>query len=135
MHIYITKIKRFTGTDYREISHKSRNLYKIITSRSKRKPYIRSMYFKKEKVFLDYFWQHLQEKNWRDRVRRLRFYPCALDLIRNSIICHEIKRNPNNYSEIFYKFRGSTVHKEIFIVQIKEDSKRLEKYFISVFPE
>ena len=135
VEIYCTKTDKLTGTDYHEVVRKARRVYKDITSKSKRKPYIRSAYFKREKVFLDYFWQHLQEKNWHDRLRRLRFYSCALDLIKNSRSCYESKFNPNNYSEMFYKFKGTTQSKEIFIVQVKENLKRGEKYFLSVFPE
>ena len=135
MEIYRTKVVRLTGTDYHEIVRKAERTYKDIVSKTRRKPYIRSAYFKKEKVFLDYFWQHIQDKNWRDRVRRLQFYPCALDLIKNSRLCYESKFNPNNYSEMFYKFKGATQNKEIFIVQVKENIKRGEKYFLSVFPE
>jgi hypothetical protein len=80
--VYQTNVSKLTGTDYKEVSHKARAIYKEICSRTKRKPYVRSVYFKKEKIFLDYFWQHLQEKKWQDRFRRLKYYACALDLIR-----------------------------------------------------
>jgi hypothetical protein len=95
---------------------------------------LRSAYFKKEKVFLDYFWQHLQEKNWRDRTRRLQFYPCALDLIRNSRVRPTFQINLNNPSERLHRFLGMTKNKEAFAVQIKEDLRRKEKHFIAVFP-
>jgi len=36
---------------------------------------------------------------------------------------------------MFYKFKGITQSNEIFIVQVKENIKRGEKYFLSVFPE
>jgi hypothetical protein len=134
VEIYRTKIAKLAGTDYHEVARKARRVYKDIASKSKRKPYIRSAYFKKEKVFLDYFWQHLQEKNWHDRFRRLQFYSCALDLIRNSHVAPVTVKNPNKSSEKLHRFHGGTRGKEIFVVQIKEDMKRGEKYFISVYP-
>jgi len=134
VEIYRTKTAKLAGTDYHEVIRKARRVYKDIASKSKRKPYIRSAYFKKEKVFLDYFWQHLQEKNWRDRRRRLHFYTCALDLIRNSHIAPVTVRNPNRPSEKLYRFSGITKNKEVFVVQVKEDVNRNEKYFISVYP-
>jgi hypothetical protein len=134
MEIYRTKTDKLTGTDYHEVARKARRVYKDVASKSKRKPYIRSAYFNKDKVFLDYFWQHLQEKNWHDRFRRLQFYSCALDLIRNSRVHPTSKINPNNSSERLHRFLGMTRNKETFAVQIKEDLRRKEKHFIAVFP-
>jgi hypothetical protein len=42
--------------------------------------------------------------------------------------------NPNKRSEILHRFSGTTTHGEIFFVQIKEDLKKGQKHFISVFP-
>lgn len=134
MKAYQSKFKKLSGTDYKEIHSKALAVYKKIKSRTKRKPYVRSVYFNKEKVFLDYFWQHLQQKNWRDRNRRLKYYPCAIDLIRNSRLEPISKQNPNKPTEILHRFAGLTKGKEVFYVQIKEDKKTNKKYFISVFP-
>ena len=135
MKIYQTNIKKLAGTDYREIHSRALSLYRQIKSKTKRKPYIRSAYFQKEKVFLDYFWQHLWQKNWRDRVRRLKYYPCALDLIKNSRVEPVSKQNPNKPSEILHRFAGLTRDKDLFFVQISEDKKTDQKHFLSVFPE
>lgn len=135
MKVYQTKIKKLTGTDFKEIHSKALSIYKEIKSKTRRKPYVRSAYFNKEKVFLDYFWQHIWQKNWRDRTRRLKFYPCALDLIRNSRIEPISKQNPNKPIEILHRFGGITKDKELFFVQIKEDKKTDQKFFLSVFPE
>jgi len=134
MKTYQSKLKKLSGTDYKEIYHRAFSVYKQIKSRSKRKPYVRSVYFNKEKVFLDYFWQHMWQKNWRDRDRRLKYYPCAIDLIRNSKVEPISKQNPNRPTEILHRFAGLTRDKELFFVQIKEDKKTSQKYFLSVFP-
>jgi hypothetical protein len=134
MKAYQSKFKKLSGTDYKEIHHRALGIYKQIKSKSKRKPYIRSLYFNKEKVFLDYFWQHLWQKNWRDRDRRLKYYPGAIDLIKNSRLEPISKQNPNKPTEILHRFAGLTKDKELFFVQIKEDKKTDQKYFMSVFP-
>lgn len=134
MKAYQSKFKKLSGTDYKEIHSKALNIFKQIKSRSKRKPYIRSAYFGKKKIFIDYFWQHLQQKNWRDRDRRLKYYPCAIDLIRNSRLEPTSKQNPNRPNEILHRFAGLTKDKEVFYIQIKEDKKTDKKYFMSVFP-
>ena len=91
-------------------------------------------YFKKQKVFLGLFWQHLHEKNLRDKARRLALFPCAIELIQKTKYEPSSKDNPNRKSEIFHRFAGSTPDNEIFFVQIKEDKNTKEKYFISAFP-
>lgn len=63
MKTYSTKVKPFSGTDYHELISKALLLYKKIKKYTKRKPYIRSAYFKKDKIFIDYFWSHLKQKS------------------------------------------------------------------------
>jgi hypothetical protein len=134
MKAYQSKFKKLPGTDYKEIYPVALKIYKQIKRRTKRKPYIRSVYFKKDKIFLDYFWQHLRQKNWRDRNRRLKYYSCAIDLIRNSRMEPTSEQNPHKQKEILHRFAGTTKDKDVFIVQIKQDKKTGEKHFMSVFP-
>ncbi len=131
---YRTILRPFAGTDYREVSHKARTVYKQIASKTKRRPYVRSAYFNGEKVFLDYFWQHLQAKNWGDKLRRLKYYECAIDLIKNSRLSPVEKINPNDQSEMLYRFSGVTRERRSFLVQIKKDLKTGNRHFMSVFP-
>ena len=131
---YLTTVKPFPGSDYREINHWARAIYKQIVSKSKRKPYVRSAYFDGEKVFLDYFWQHLQAKNWRDRTRRLKYYLCAIDLIKNNRFDPIERKNPNDQKEILYRFSGVTKSGSEFFVQLKVDLKTGNRHFMSVFP-
>ena len=135
MKIFQSKVRKLSGSDYKEVYGQARSIYKEISSKTKRKPYIRSAYFRKHKIFLHYYWDHLWTKNWRDRVRRLKYYLCAIDLIKNSKIEPTSKENPNKKSEILHRFTGITKNKEIFFVQIKEEKRSGEKHFISVFPE
>jgi hypothetical protein len=131
MEIYRTKIKPVPGTNYSEVYPRAWALYKQIASKTKRRPYVRSAYFNKEKVFLDLFWD-VRQKNLRDRARRLKYYPCALDLIGYSRIRPSSQLNPMRKSEILHRFTGIYMDK-LFHVQIKE-YKSGEKHFISIFP-
>ena len=134
MKAYQTKINKLSGTSYEEVVKNARHIYHIEERRTKRRPYVRSAYFKKDKIFLNQFWAHLSQKRARDRKRRLYFYACALDLIRHTKREPVSKPNPNKKSEIVHRFVGITKNKEVFFVQIAENKKSRNKYFMSVFP-
>lgn len=135
MKVYRTKSKKYSGSDFTEVHQKAFNLYSQIKKKSKRRPYLRSAYFNKDKIFIDLFWHHLFEKeNWRDRVRRMKYFSCATELIKSSHFEPKSKENPNKSSEILHRFYGTTAEDELFCVQIKEDKKKDQKFLISVFP-
>ena len=132
---YQTKSKKLSGTNLREVYNNATKIYKEISAKTKRRPYIRSAYFKKEKIFFDYFWDHLRQKSPRIRFERLSYFKAACELIKNSRNKPIVKLNPNKSQETFYKFAGLTADKEIFFVQIKErKGKNKKKYFMSCFP-
>ena len=135
MEIFKTKTKKLTGSNYPDLHKKAFNIYQQIKRKMKRRPYIRSAYFKKDKIFLAIFWQHLHQKNWRNRKRRIRFFPCAIELIRHSCIDPISTDNPNNPSEILHKFKGITPNGSTFYVQVKENKRNNQKFLMSVFPE
>lgn len=135
MKAYRTKALILSGTSTKDVYKQAETYYKEMKAHTKRRPYIRSVYFNKEKVFLELFWQHLHQKNWRDRARRIKFFPCAIELIRFSH-CEPIsKENPNNSSELLHRFTGITSDSRLFYVQIKESKHTRQKWFLSVFPE
>ncbi len=135
MQVYKTKAKKFSGTDFHEVHSKAFGSYTKIKKKSKRRTYIRSAYFKKDKIFIDLFWHHLFEKeNWRDRVRRMKYFDCALELIQNSSFKPNSIKDPNKSTEMLYRFYGITADNELFCVQIKENLKKKQKFLISVFP-
>ncbi|MDD5725953.1 MAG: hypothetical protein PHC53_00875 [Patescibacteria group bacterium] len=135
MKVYKTKARKFSGSDFHEVNQKASSLYSTIKKRSKRRAYIRSAYFKKDKIFLDLFWSHLFEKqNWRDRVRRIKYFGCAIELINHSRFEPKSKENHNQPSEILHRFYGITADDELFCAQIKEYKKNGQKFLISVFP-
>ena len=109
-------------------------IFKEIERKTKRRPYVRSAYFNKQKVFFDYFWLHLFQKSPKQRFKRLKYFKASLELIKYSRNAPSIKSNPNKKDEILYRFAGLTREKELFYVQIKEDKKSDRKYFMSCFP-
>ncbi len=134
MSAYKTKVNPLTGSDYKEISQKALFLYKKIKKKTKRRPYIRSAYFDKQKIFLGLFWSHLYQKNYWDQIRRMKFFACGLDLISRSRITPTSKENVDKSEEILHRFSGITLNNEIFFVQIKESKHNGQKWLISIFP-
>ena len=130
---YKTKIKKVGGTSYKEVVKKARAIFHLIEKRSKRIAYLRSGYFDKEKIFINLFWTHLNQKSPRERIKRLKFIGCAFDLIENSRDKPSSKPNPNNKKELLHRFGGVTQKGELFYVQIKESTKTKRKDFMSVF--
>lgn len=101
-------MRRLAGTEFKEVHKKAFALYRQIISKSRRRPYVRSIYFKKQKIFLNLFWHHLWDKyKWQDRMRRLQYFAAALDLIQYSSCDPQSKENPNNASENPSSIHGS----------------------------
>ena len=131
---YQTKINPLPGSNLGEIYHSAWRIYHQIEKITRRKPYVRSIYFKKEKVFFDFFWSHLKDKGPKQRFKRLKYFAAAISLIKNSRNKPIIKTNPKKGSEIYYRFAGLTKNNQLFIVQIKENKISKRKYFMSCFP-
>ena len=136
MQVYKSKINRLTGSSLHEVRQKAFGLYQQVTKKTKRRTYIRSTYFNKDKVFLETFWAHLfQKANWKDRVRRMKYFPAALDLLKNTRFEPTSKENPNKSGEILHRFAGTTADEHLFYVQVKEDKRKNQKWLMSTFPE
>ena len=74
------------------------------------------------------------QKHWKERVVRMKLLPCAIELLQFST-CEPIsKQNPNKPSELLHRFLGVTPENVEFVVQVKEDKRTGEKWFMSVFP-
>lgn len=124
----------FAGTDYAELYPQARRIYTRIKAQTKRQPYVRSSYFKKDKVFIELFWVHLNQKGRQTRIGRLKYYSCGIELLRNSKQNPVTKLNVNNSSEVLYRFAGITKGGDKFYIQIKENTRTKRKDFMSVFP-
>ncbi|OHB21300.1 MAG: hypothetical protein A2666_03470 [Parcubacteria group bacterium RIFCSPHIGHO2_01_FULL_47_10b] len=135
MHYYQSKRSRLSGTNYREVRAHAKAIFSHIEKKTKRSPYIRSAYFDNQKVFFHFFWPHLMQKSHKERVRRLRYFAAAVDLIRKTRNKPVVLHNPMKTRELFYRFGGQTKEKELFYVQIKTDARTHKKYLMSVFPK
>ncbi|MBU1136940.1 hypothetical protein KKD72_01040 [Patescibacteria group bacterium] len=131
---YQTNKNKLPGTNYSEVRKQAIFVFNQVKKRTKRRPYIRSFYFKKQKIFFDYFWAHLRQKPPKERFKRLQYFEAAIDLIKNCKKEPTSKQNPNKKTEIIHRFIGITKNKEQFFVQIKEDLRTDKKYFMSCFP-
>lgn len=134
MKVHQVKTAVFPGTDYEELYPRARTLYNKIKGQTRRQPYVRSNYFKKEKVFIELFWVHLNQKNRKERNVRLKFYGCGIELLRNTKLESVIKSNPNKPNELLHRFAGITPAKELFYIQVKENKRTKRKDLISIFP-
>ena len=135
MQSYRSKYKALPGTSYSEIIANARREYHAIQRRTPRRiPYVRSIYFKKDKVFLSTFWEHLKQKHPSERSNRLRFYLAALDLLRNTTATSESIIERNNPDVFLHRFAGRTSDGHYFYVQVKDNRRSGRKDFMSVFP-
>jgi len=132
---YQTKTGKLSGTSYKEVYKDAQTVFREIKRRTKRRPYIRSAYFHKQKIFFDYFWDHLwRTGGYRERTRRLKYFKAAIEVLRHSRNEPISKENPNKKSEVLHRFAGLTKGKELFYAQVKEDKPTGKKYFMSCFP-
>jgi len=129
------KARVLPGSSYDDLR---KNAVKIINNlkgkSGKKNPFVRSAYFKKDKVFFDLFWKHIFDKGRKIRTQRLKLLLMSIELIKNSHNQPEIKTNPNRKRENLYRFYGVNKTGYKFVVQIKEDIKLRKKFFISVYP-
>jgi|GEM_PF-345983 len=132
---YQSKYDLLPGTTRGETTKVAWRIYNELTKKSKRTPYVNSKYkgFKTDKIFLNLFWAHLKQKRPGDRHRRIRYYRCAIDLLRNTTLAPEARQSTTSKDKL-YRFNGQTRSHEKFCVQIKEEVKTGRKYFMSVFP-
>ncbi|MFA6474925.1 MAG: hypothetical protein WCV88_01840 [Patescibacteria group bacterium] len=134
MFIFQSSFGKLSGSNYSEVLAQAWLYYLPIKRKTKRRPYVRSCFFQKDKIFLDRFWSHLMEKSWSDRTRRLKFFACGLDLLQHSHAAPSSKDNPNKHQEILHRFSGITRDGELFFVQVRENTVTSQKSLISIFP-
>jgi exopolysaccharide biosynthesis protein len=68
-------------------------------------------------------------------MRRLKYFACGIELIKNSKHNPSSKENVNKKTQVLHRFAGSTADNELFYVQIREDKKTGKKYLMSVYPD
>lgn len=130
---YRSKASVIPGTSYDEVLRAARKEHKKIENLTKRQPYIRSTYFKKDKVFVSLFWTHIMQKHRKVRTKRLELYAAAIDLLRNSHQEPETIFQKGDLSVLLHRFYGTTKDGVEFCVQVKQDKRSGRKDFMSVF--
>lgn len=121
------------GTNYREVCPKARKEHQKIEKLTKRQPYVRSMYFRKDKIFISLFWTHIMQKNFTVRTERLRLYSAAIDLMRKSRFEPETIFDEKDLSTLLHRFYGVTKDGVPYCVQVKQNKRSGRKDFMSVF--
>lgn len=81
---YKTKSSKLPGSNLGEVYTSAWKIFHEIEKKTKRKAYIRSAYFKKEKIFFDHFWIHLKQKGPKERFKRLKYFEAAIAVISES---------------------------------------------------
>src|SRR3989339_564619 len=96
MALYKTKTGIISGSSYEEVRRCALVVYNNIRKRTKRKPYIRSAYFQRQKIFFDFFWIHLwQSGGYKERVRRLKYFQSAIEVLKHTRNEPISKENPH----------------------------------------
>ena len=135
MKTYRSKYNQIKGSSHVQVMREARYEYHKIQKRTpRRQAYVRSAYFKKDKVFINQFWDHLRQKSPGDQVRRLKLYLCAIDLIRNSKVSPDTIYTYLDMNTALHRFHGIANDGKRFEVQVKEDKRTNRKDFMSVFP-
>ena len=135
MKVYKSKCCELTGSAKGEVMKLARKEYHVIQRISPRRtPYIKSKYFTKDKIFINNFWEHLNQKTPKERLRRLKLYSCAIDLLRNNTLTPETIFTRINMNINLHRFYGQTKNGNYFCVQVQENKRNNRKEFIPVFP-
>ena len=135
MQVYKSKHGQIPTSSHAAVMRVARYEYHKIQKRTpRRQPYVKSQYFRKDKIFVNMFWEHLNQKRLHDQVRRTRLYICAIDLIRHSPHTPDTIFSKGNLNVLLHRFDGETKDGLRFHVQIKENKRTGRKDFMSVFP-
>lgn len=135
MAVFVSKHTLLPGSSYDEVVAHARKEFNTIRRLTKRQPYVRSKYFRGDKIFMTVFWDHVMQKHRGDRMRRLKLYKAAVDLLRNSTIQPAIPPivDPTQKGILLYRFYGRTKDGVEYCVQVKQDMRSGRKDFMSVF--
>lgn len=135
MKVYLSRHSELPGTSLSEVVARARHEYHLIQKKTPRRvPYVRSKYFVKDKIFISNFWDHLNQKSSKERVRRLKLYSCAIDLLRNSPHTPDTVYMRTDMDVVLHRFYGRTKEGGFFCVQVKASKRTNRKDFMSVFP-
>jgi hypothetical protein len=128
-----SKYNEMAGTSYCELINKAHAIVNALNPNHRRKENVHCGYYSGEKIFFEYFWQHQSNKPPADKMRRIRFFQCAVDLLQNTTYAPNIEPSGKNSSELWLSFYGKTKSGVKFVVHLKSN-QRGNKYLMSIFP-
>lgn len=131
---YVCKSAPIPGHRYVDVVPRAHALLRLVEKRTKRRAYVRSAYFQKEKIFFDYFWDHLRQKPPSDQARRIKFLPCAIELLEKSYLDPLTFEEPERPALLLHRFAGQTKDGRRFYVQVREEKRTGKKQCLSIFP-
>lgn len=135
MSYFQSKYHQLPGTSYQEVINAAYYHHQKLQRRNpRRRVYVRSKYFKRDKVFLTLFWPHLLQKRKGEQIRRAKLYLCALDLLRNYQDLDGAVIDRSHPESVLLRFKGRTKDGVLFIVQVKYQIRSDRRDFISVYP-
>ncbi|HUD07273.1 MAG TPA: hypothetical protein VMR34_05280 [Candidatus Saccharimonadales bacterium] len=135
MKTYRSKYGQLPGTSHANVIRAARYEYHKIQKRTpRRQAYVRSKYFKNDKIFVNQFWEHLKQKHAGDQLRRAKLFVCAIDLIRHNTLDPDTIYTYTNMNVSLHRFYGQTKDGFMFCVQIRENKQSGRKDFMSAFP-
>jgi hypothetical protein len=130
-----SRYETLRGANDKEVFYEARQVFRKYDNK-RRLPYVRSKYFNGQKVFLNMFYRHLNEKSAAEHRRRIIFVRCAIDLIKNSMV-PPVPPGKNatfdGRKDEHFRFQGMTKSGVKFAVQIACNKKN-NHYFMSCFP-
>ncbi|MBP6962265.1 hypothetical protein KBB49_01880 [Candidatus Saccharibacteria bacterium] len=133
MKVAQVKTNPYSGSDYSELYPQARKLYNQIKGQTKRQPYVRSKYFDGQKVFIELFWIHLNQKTPKERRKRIKFYSCGIELLRETRQQPTTKKSLTKKGELLHRFAGVTPLGDLFYIQVKENTKTKRRDLMSIF--
>lgn len=135
MKVYKSRYGQIPSSSHAPVMKAARLEYHKIQKRTpRRQAYVKSQYFKKDKIFINQYWEYLKQKRIGDQVRRTRLYVCAIDLIRHTTCAPDTIYNYENMNVEMHRFYGQTKDGLDFCVQIRGNKRTGRKDFMSVFP-
>lgn len=136
MDAFRSKYNPLPGSSHAEVFRAAREEYRKIQSLTpRRQAYIRSKYFRNDKVFINQLWTHTTKKHYGDQMRRVKLFNCAIDLLRNSTVAPETIFSKGDLNTMLHRFYGDTKDGKLFCVQVRENKRTGRKYLMSVFPD
>jgi hypothetical protein len=127
------KTRPIPGTNLKEVTKKMMLAFHDIEKRTKRRPSIKCKVLGNDKIFIGEYIAHQGQKMRIDKLRRLKFFPCAIDLIKNTT--EKPTEKVLRSGEVLYRLYGIAGNGQKFIVQISQNPKTGNKRLMSSFPK